>query len=105
MVAPWVRRTHRLARHHQDLRLTLGGRAYAVAKAETLIVDYYLCGDTLIIASATTPGRLYVVTSTECTCPLGLQEWPRDHATLRLHLLMSRLTPQVDTLAVDAVLQ
>jgi len=33
----------------------------APAKSETFTVDYYLSGQTLIIASATTPGRLCTV--------------------------------------------
>lgn len=57
------------------------------ATAETLIVDYYLDRDTLIIASASIPGRLYVTTSTDCSCPAGLQDLPCKHAELRLGLL------------------
>ncbi|HEX6292890.1 MAG TPA: hypothetical protein VFZ66_27150 [Herpetosiphonaceae bacterium] len=61
--------------------------ANAVAASDTLTIDYYISGDTLIIASATTPGRLYLVTSKDCSCPLGLEEWPCAHADLRLCLL------------------
>jgi hypothetical protein len=45
-------------------------RANAVARADTLTVDYFICPDqqTVIIASATTVGRLYTVTATECSC-------------------------------------
>ncbi len=67
------------------------------ANSAHITVDYYLCGETLIIASTTTPGRLYVVTSTECTCPAGRQEWPCHHAAVRLDLLAPRPTAQVFT--------
>jgi hypothetical protein len=70
--------------------------------AAPLIVDYYLAGDTLIIASATTPGRLYVTTSTECTCPAGREAWPCPHAAVRLDLLSPRPTAQVVTFTLDA---
>ncbi|HEX6291258.1 MAG TPA: hypothetical protein VFZ66_18890 [Herpetosiphonaceae bacterium] len=53
---------------------------------ETLTLDYYLAGDVLIIASATVPGRLYVTTAKDCSCPIGLEEWPCAHADLRLRL-------------------
>lgn len=72
-------------------------RANAVAKAETLTVDYYLDGDKMIIASATTPGKLYVVTSGDCTCPAGLQELPCKHAEFRLNVLYPRRKPQAQT--------
>jgi hypothetical protein len=68
-------------------------RANAVAKADTMTVDYYLDGDKMIVASQTTPGRLYIVTSTECTCPAGRQELPCKHAAYRVHVLMPR-TPK-----------
>lgn len=55
--------------------------------AATLTVDYYLDDDTLIIASASIPGRLYVTTSSDCSCPAGLQDLPCKHAELRLSLL------------------
>jgi hypothetical protein len=57
------------------------------AAAAPLVVDYYLHDDTLIIASAAIPGRLYVTTSNDCSCPAGLQELPCKHAELRLSLL------------------
>ncbi|HEX6292950.1 MAG TPA: SWIM zinc finger family protein [Herpetosiphonaceae bacterium] len=57
---------------------------------DTLTIDYYLDGDTLIIASATIPGRLYVTTSKDCSCPAGLHELPCKHAELRLSLLRPR---------------
>ncbi|MBV9788016.1 MAG: hypothetical protein JOZ51_07585 [Chloroflexi bacterium] len=72
-------------------------RANAATKAETLIVDYYLDGDKMIIASATTPGKLYVVTSGDCTCPAGLQELPCKHAEFRLNILYPRCTTQQQT--------
>ncbi len=68
-------------------------RANAVAKADTMTVDYYLDGDKMIIASETTPGRLYIVTATECSCPAGRQELPCKHAAYRLQVLMPR-TPK-----------
>lgn len=71
-------------------------RANAAAKAETLTVDYYLDGDKMIIASATTPGKLYVVTSGDCTCPAGLQELPCKHAEFRLNILSTKRKPQTD---------
>lgn len=71
--------------------------ANAAAKAETLTVDYYLDGDTMIIASATTPGKLYVVTSGDCTCPAGLQELLCKHAEFRLNILYPRRTAQSQT--------
>lgn len=61
--------------------------ANAIVEAEPLTIDYYLDGDTLIIASASIPGRLYVTTSRDCTCPAGLQELPCTHAELRLRIL------------------
>jgi hypothetical protein len=74
-------------------------RANAAAKAETLTVDYYLDGDKMIIASATTPGKLYVVTSGDCSCPAGLQELPCKHAEFRLNVLYPRRNhkPQTET--------
>lgn len=71
-------------------------RANAAAKAETLTVDYYLDGDKMIIASATTPGKLYVVTSGDCTCPAGLQELPCKHSEFRLHVLSIKRKTQTD---------
>lgn len=56
----------------------------AVARAESLTVDYYLDGDTMIVASATTPGTLYIVSATGCTCDAGLRELPGTHAAYRL---------------------
>lgn len=47
---------------------------------------------TLIIASASIPGRLYVTTSKECSCPAGLDDLPCKHIELRLSLLR----PQTD---------
>lgn len=58
--------------------------------AAALTVDYYLDGDTLIIASASIPGRLYVTTSNNCSCPAGLQDLPCKHGELRLSLLRPR---------------
>jgi hypothetical protein len=69
-------------------------RTNATAKAETLTVDYYLDGDTMIIACATIPGRLYIVTSGDCTCPAGVQELPCKHAEFRLNVLYPRPTAQ-----------
>lgn len=69
-----------------------------------LTIDYYLAGNTLIIASATTPGRLYVTTSTECSCPAGRDEWPCKHADVRLNLLAPQRTREVrgmDKLMLD----
>ncbi len=60
--------------------------------AAPLTVDYYLHGDTLIIASETIPGRLYIVTSTGCSCPAGQDDWPCEHADYRLNLLMPKHT-------------
>jgi hypothetical protein len=57
------------------------------AAADTLTVDYYLDGDTLIIASASIPGRLYVTTATDCSCPAGRDDLPCKHGELRLSLL------------------
>ena len=59
------------------------------APADTFTVDYYLDGDTLVIASTTIPGRLHVVTATECTCDAGRDAWPCQHADYRLHILAS----------------
>jgi hypothetical protein len=64
--------------------------AHRNATTNTLTVDYYLDGDTLIIASATTPGRLHVVTATECSCDAGRNDWPCVHADYRLHILATR---------------
>jgi hypothetical protein len=69
-----------------------------------LTVDYFLAGDTLIIASTTTPGRFYVTTATDCSCPAGLAEWPCKHADVRLRLLAPQRTRQVsgmDGLTLD----
>ena len=60
---------------------------HAAAATDTLTVDYYLDGDTLIIASASIPGRLYVTTANDCSCPAGLQDLPCKHGELRLRLL------------------
>jgi hypothetical protein len=69
-------------------------RRTANANTAPLTIDYYLDGDTLVIASTTTPGRLHVVTATECTCDAGRDDWPCTHADYRLHILASRSTPQ-----------
>ncbi|MDP9314607.1 MAG: hypothetical protein M3R24_27635 [Chloroflexota bacterium] len=53
-------------------------------------VDYFIAGDTLVIASASTVGRLYVVTASECSCEAGRQELPCWHAAARLHLFFPR---------------
>lgn len=67
-------------------------KANAVAKADTLTVDYFICPDkqTVIIASATTVGRMYTVTATECSCPAGRKELPCKHAAYRLQVLSPR---------------
>jgi hypothetical protein len=79
-----------------------GRTANAVAISNTSTVDYYLDGETLIIASATMPGRLYVTTATDCSCPAGLQEWPCPHADVRLNLL--RPTPNASgVLTLDQI--
>lgn len=65
------------------------------ASAKTLTIDYYLDGDTLIIASATIPGRLYVTTSADCSCPAGLQDLPCKHADLRLGILRPQSTAPI----------
>jgi hypothetical protein len=62
------------------------------AASVSLVVDYYLDGDVLIIASLSIPGRLYVTTSKECSCPAGLEELPCKHAELRLRLLRPQPT-------------
>ena len=72
--------------------------------APPLPVDYYLDGDTLIIASEETPGRLYIVTSTGCSCPAGQADWPCKHADYRLNLLMPKprpLTAPASTCTLD----
>lgn len=48
-------------------------KANASTKAATLIqtVNYYIAGDVLMIASASTVGKLYTVTACECTCEAG----------------------------------
>lgn len=58
--------TASVARHRQN----------AAAKAATLAVDYFICPahQTVIIASATTVGKLYQVTASGCTCSVGVQE-------------------------------
>lgn len=67
-------------------------KANAVAKADTLTVDYFICPDkqTVIIASATTVGRMYTVTASECSCPAGRNELPCKHSAYRLHVLSPR---------------
>ncbi len=62
----------------------------AKAAEQIQCVDYFIAGDTLIIASASTIGRLYVVTATECSCEAGRQELPCWHAAARLHLFSRR---------------
>ena len=57
----------------------------------------------MIIASATTPGKLYVVTSGDCTCPAGLQELPCKHAEFRLNVLYPRHDAQPQTAAAYTV--
>lgn len=61
--------------------------ANAVTTAETLTLDYFLAGDVLIIASASIPGRLYVTTANNCSCPAGRDDLPCKHGELRLRLL------------------
>ena len=68
----------------------------AVARAESLTVDYYLDGDTMIVASSSTPGKLYIVSATGCSCPAGVQELPCKHAAYRLQVLMPPRKPQTD---------
>ncbi len=60
------------------------------AAARIQSVDYFIAGDTLVIASASTIGRLYVVTASECSCEAGRQELPCWHAAARLHLFSRR---------------
>lgn len=64
--------------------------ATATPRAQSLTVDYYLDGDTMIVASATTPGKLYIVTATECSCEAGRRELLCKHATYRLDKLYPR---------------
>lgn len=68
----------------------------AVARAESLTSEHYFHGDTMIIASATTPGKLYIVTPTGCTCTAGAKGLPCKHAERRALLLTPRRTPQTD---------
>jgi hypothetical protein len=67
-------------------------------ETETLIIDYYLDGDTMIVASATTLGKLYIVTAKDCSCPAGMAELPCKHASYRLQVLSIRnkLQPQTN---------
>ena len=73
-------------------------RANAIDRAAVLQVDYVVLpdNDTVIVASATTLGKLYTVTSKECTCPAGRKELPCKHAAYRLNILHPRkpLAPQ-----------
>jgi hypothetical protein len=71
-------------------------KANAAAKAETSTVDYYLDGDKMIIASETTPGKLYIVTSKDCSCPAGLQELPCKHGAFWLQVFSIKRKPQTD---------
>ena len=71
-------------------------KSNAAARAENLTVDYYLDGDKMIVASASRPGKLYVVTPTGCSCPAGLLELPCKHAAYRLNILMPRKPRQTD---------
>ncbi len=50
--------------------------------------DYTLVGDTLIIASVSTLGRLYTVTETGCTCKAGQNGYPCKHQSKRRMVLM-----------------
>lgn len=72
--------------------------ANAVARADSLTVDYFICPDqqTVIIASATTVGRLYTVTATECSCEAGRRELPCKHSAYRLQVLSPRKPRQTD---------
>lgn len=70
--------------------------ATAAPRAESLTVDYYLHGDTMIVASASTPGKLYIVTSTECSCEAGRRDLPCKHAAYRLEKLHPRRTLMSD---------
>ncbi|MDP9316545.1 MAG: hypothetical protein M3R24_37780 [Chloroflexota bacterium] len=76
-------------------------REAAAAKAAQMLpkVDYYVVNrETVIIASATTVGRMYVVTSTGCTCKAGVEEIPCWHQEARLNILHPRpkAKPQTD---------
>ncbi len=53
-------------------------------------VDYFITGDTLVIASASTVGRLYIVTASECSCEAGQNDRPCWHDAARLELLFPR---------------
>ncbi len=72
-------------------------KANASTKAAKLIqtVDYVVAGDVLIVASATTVGKLYQVTSTECSCEAGRNALPCWHAEARLQVMHPR-KPQTD---------
>ncbi len=50
--------------------------------------DYTLVGDTLIIASVSTLGRLYTVTETGCTCKAGQNGFPCKHQSKRRMVLL-----------------
>ncbi len=69
-------------------------RSNATAKADALTVDYFMSGDTMIIASASHVGRLYTVTATECSCPAGRQELPCKHAAYRLQVMAQQTKRQ-----------
>ncbi len=71
------------------------------AAARIQSVDYFIAGDTLVIASASTIGRLYVVTASECSCEAGRQELPCWHAAARLHLFSPRGPIHTVTSTVD----
>ena len=73
-------------------------RSNAVARADALTVDYFICPDqqTVIVASATTPGKLYIVTASECSCPAGRRDLPCKHAEYRVQVLFPRTPRQSD---------
>ncbi len=73
----------------------------AKAAEQIQCVDYFIAGDTLIIASASTVGRLHVVTASECSCEAGRQEQPCWHAAARLHLFSPRGPIHTVTSTVD----
>jgi hypothetical protein len=77
-------------------------RATAIDRAAVLQVDYVVLpdNDTVIVASATTAGKLYTVTSKECTCPAGRKELPCKHAAYRLNILHPR-TPAAPQSAAE----
>ena len=70
-------------------------RATAQAKAAERLqtIEYVVAGDTLIIASATTVGKLYQVSATECTCDAGRNGMPCWHAEAQLQVMMPAPKP------------